>query len=163
MSAGTAISGPTEATLTRPAITGRHQRLGLPMLPELLHQSRVDPSSRDHLHKEHIAGRDLHTVTLDDFCMGDKVWMQHHTTKQWYKTATVIKIRHGGVHTSLKIIRLNYTSAAGDFCDLMTVPLQAILAVRSIFVESAHFPNSTHREMPSLISLIPLHLLFTLL
>ena len=42
---------------------GRRQRLGLPMLPELLHQSMVDPSSHDSLHKERVAGRDLHTVS----------------------------------------------------------------------------------------------------
>ena len=75
---------------------GRRQRLGLPMLPIILHQSEVDPSSRDRLHKEHIADRDLHTVSLDDFCVGDRVWMQHHATKQWYKTAVIIEIRHEG-------------------------------------------------------------------
>ena len=75
---------------------GRRQRLGLPMLPELLHQSAIDPSSRDSLHKERIADRDLHTVSLNDFSVGDRVWMQHYATKKWYKTAIIIKIRHWG-------------------------------------------------------------------
>ena len=67
------------------------------MLPELLLQSQIDPSSRDSLlHKEHIADRDLHTVSLPDFNVGDRVWMQHHATKKWYKTASIIEIRHGG-------------------------------------------------------------------
>ena len=75
---------------------GGRQCLGLPMLPELLHQSAVDPSSCDRLHKKRIADRDLHTVRLTDFCMDDRVWMQHHATKLWYKTAVIIEIRHGG-------------------------------------------------------------------
>ena len=52
---------------------GRRQRLGLPMLPELLDQSAVDPSPSDCLHQERIAGRDLHTAILDNFAVGDKV------------------------------------------------------------------------------------------
>ena len=70
--------------------------MGLPMLPELLHQSAINPSSHDNLHKERIADIDLHTVSLKFFCVGDWVWMQHHATKQWYKTAVIIEIRHGG-------------------------------------------------------------------
>ena len=66
------------------------------MLPELLHQSAINPSSRDSLHRERIADRDLHTVSLNDFSVGYRVWMQHHATKKWYKTATIIEIRHGG-------------------------------------------------------------------
>ena len=75
---------------------GRRQRLGLPMLPELLLQSQIDPSTHDSLHKERIADRDLHTVSLPDFNVGDRVWMQHHATKKWYKTVSIIEIRHGG-------------------------------------------------------------------
>ena len=59
------------------------------MLPELLHQSEIDPSTCDSLHKELIADRDLHTVSLPDFGVGDRVWMQHHATKKWYKTAII--------------------------------------------------------------------------
>ena len=33
---------------------------------------------------------------MDNFAVGDKVWMQHHTTKKWYKTAVIIEIRHSG-------------------------------------------------------------------
>ena len=75
---------------------GRRQRLGLPMLPELLDQSTVDLSTRDCLHRERIANRDAHTAILDNFSVGDKEWMQHHATKKWYKTTVIIKIRHGG-------------------------------------------------------------------
>ena len=82
---------------------GRRQRLGLPMLPELLHQSAIDPSSCDSLHKERIADRDLHTVSLHDFRVGDRVWMQHHATKKWYKTAIVSEVRHGGQAYLVKV------------------------------------------------------------
>ena len=75
---------------------GRRQRLGVPRLPELLLQSQINPSTRDSLHKERIADRDLHTVSLPDFNVGDRVWMQHHATQKWYKTANIIEIRHGG-------------------------------------------------------------------
>ena len=75
---------------------GRRQRLGLPLLPEMLSQSNVDPSTRDSLNKDRISDRDTHTVCLPDFAMGDRVWMQHHSTKKWYKTACIIEIRHGG-------------------------------------------------------------------
>ena len=60
------------------------------------------------------------------------------------------------------MIQVNYTFAAGDICALMTEQLQATPAVQSIFTDSAHFQSLTHRETPSLISLISLHLLFTL-
>ena len=76
---------------------GRCQRLGLPMLPNLLVQSKIDPSTHDSLHEERIRDRDAHTFCLPDFNVGDRVWMQHHATKKWYKTACIIEIRHGGV------------------------------------------------------------------
>ena len=60
----------------------RRQRLGLPMMPDLLVQSQTDPSTRDSLHKERIKDRDAHTVCLPDFNVGDRVWMQHHATKK---------------------------------------------------------------------------------
>ena len=36
------------------------------------------------------------TACFSDFAVGDKVWMQHHATKKWYKTAIITEIRHGG-------------------------------------------------------------------
>ena len=75
---------------------GRRQRLGLPMLPEAFDQSPADPSTRDSLHEARTKSRDTNTACLPDFAVGDEVWMQHHATKKWYKTACVIEIRHGG-------------------------------------------------------------------
>ena len=49
---------------------GRRQRLGLPLLPEMLGQSNIDPLTRDSLHKDRISDRDAHTVCLPDFAMG---------------------------------------------------------------------------------------------
>ena len=49
-----------------------------------------DLSSHDALHCSCTANQDLGT-TLPDFKLGDRVWMQHHTTKKWYKTAVVIE------------------------------------------------------------------------
>ena len=46
----------------------------------------------DHLHQTCIANRDTHTAIMDNFAIGDRVWMQHHTTKKGYQTAVVIKI-----------------------------------------------------------------------
>ena len=34
----------------------------------------------------------MHTVIMDNFYIGDRVWMQHHATKKWYKIAVVIEI-----------------------------------------------------------------------
>ena len=75
---------------------GRQQRLGLPMLPELLDQSAFDPSPRDALHRTCIADRDAHTAIMPNIAVGDRVSMQHHATKKWYKTAIITEIRHDG-------------------------------------------------------------------
>ena len=75
---------------------GRRQRLGLPVLPEALDQSPADPSPRDFLHENRNKNRDKSTACYSDFAVGDKVWMQHHATKKWYKTAIIAEIRHGG-------------------------------------------------------------------
>ena len=42
----------------------RRQRLGLPMMPDLLVQSQTDPSTRDSLHKERIKDRDARAYCL---------------------------------------------------------------------------------------------------
>ena len=48
---------------------GRRQRLGLPMLPELLDQTTVDQSTCDGLLRNRIANRDEHTAILDNFAV----------------------------------------------------------------------------------------------
>ena len=80
---------------------GRRQRLGLPVVPEALDQSASDPSARDLLHENRCKNRDKSTACFSDFAVGDKVWMQHHATKKWYKTAIITEIRHGTAHNSV--------------------------------------------------------------
>ena len=65
-------------------------------------------------------------------------------------------------HIWSRMIWVNYTSVAGDFCALMIEQLQAIPAALSIFATSAHFPPLVHRETSRLISLTPLHYLIIL-
>ena len=94
---------------------GRRQRLGLPVIPEALDQSPTDPSARDLLHENRSKNRDKSTACYSDFAVGDKVWMQHHATKKWYKTAIITEIRHGGRRILSLTKTDNSTCVDGDF------------------------------------------------
>ena len=37
-----------------------------------------------------------HATDLPDLRSEDRVWIQHHQTKEWYKQATVVESRHNG-------------------------------------------------------------------
>ena len=39
---------------------------------------------------------DAHATDLLDLRPEDRVWIQHHQTKEWYKQATVVESRHNG-------------------------------------------------------------------
>ena len=39
---------------------------------------------------------DAQGTDLPDLRPNDRVWIQHHQTKEWYKQATIVKSRHTG-------------------------------------------------------------------
>ena len=59
-------------------------------------QAHVDLLPRDMLHRTRTTNRDSHLAVLSNFVLGDRVWMQHHSTKKWYKTAIITEIWHSG-------------------------------------------------------------------
>ena len=75
---------------------GRRQKQLLPMLPSKLVTGKQDMKNRDKLSADKTKYRNLHTRQYAPFNIGDKVWLQHHDTKDWYTQATIISPRAGG-------------------------------------------------------------------
>ena len=76
---------------------GRRQRLGLPLLPCRLEENHLH--NTDAKNKEatrlHDKANTQATEPLD-LRPGERVRIQHHQTKEWYKQATIIESRHSG-------------------------------------------------------------------
>ena len=73
---------------------GRRQRLGLSLLPCHLEESHTrDESKNKEVTRVHAKAKE-HSRELIDLRPGERVWIQHHQTKDWYKQATIIQSRH---------------------------------------------------------------------
>ena len=66
------------------------------MLPSKFETDTQDIQNRDKLSAEKARYRNLHTKQYAPFSIGDKVWLQHPDTKDWYTQATIINPRAGG-------------------------------------------------------------------
>ena len=66
------------------------------MLPGTLATDKPDLKKRDKLSADKTEYRNLHTKQYAPFIIGDKVWLQHPDTKDWYTQATIISPRAGG-------------------------------------------------------------------
>ena len=71
---------------------GRRQRLGLPLLTQ--HLEAIHLRSPDEKNKEATRTHkkaDAQATDLPDLRPNDRVWIQHHQSKEWYKQATVLE------------------------------------------------------------------------
>ena len=77
---------------------GRRQRLGLPLLSchlEENHLQNTDAKNKKATRLHNKANAQATELVLD-LRPGERVWIQHHQTKEWYKQATIIQSRHSG-------------------------------------------------------------------
>ena len=76
---------------------GRRQRLGLPLLPCHLEESHLQQTDAKNKETTRLHDKtNAHAKELLDLGPGERVWIQHHQTKEWYKQATVVESRHSG-------------------------------------------------------------------
>ena len=76
---------------------GRRQRLGLPMLNQHLEAIHLrDPDGRNKEATSTHEKAEGQATDLPDLRPDDRVWIQHHQSKEWYKQATVLESRHNG-------------------------------------------------------------------
>ena len=69
---------------------GRRQRLGLPLLAQHLEETHLrDPDGRNKEATRTHKKADEEATDLPDLRPNDRVWIQHHQSKEWYKQATV--------------------------------------------------------------------------
>ena len=66
------------------------------MLTDKYIPAKQDTARRDKLSADKSRYRDLHTKSYDHLRAGDKVWLQHHETKDWTTQATILVPRAGG-------------------------------------------------------------------
>ena len=74
----------------------RKQRQSWPMLSTELQLAPPDMSHKLKLNSKLIRNRDRHTRKFQQLHLGQRVWMQHPHTKEWYQQATVTDILQGG-------------------------------------------------------------------
>ena len=89
---------------------GRRQRQVLPMMTDKLLPALQDTTNRDKLSADKTRRRNLHTRSYDSFNIGDKMWLQHHDTKDWSTQAVILAPRAGGSYY--------IQTDSGVFCDL---------------------------------------------
>ena len=71
---------------------GRRQRIGLPLLDQHLeasHLKNADEKNKEATRTHNKA--DAQATDLPDLRPNDRVWIQHHQTKELYKQATVLE------------------------------------------------------------------------
>ena len=61
---------------------------------EASHLQNTDEKNKEAT-RTHIKA-DAHATDLPDLRPEDRVWIQYHQTKEWYKQATVVQSRHNG-------------------------------------------------------------------
>ena len=76
--------------MARPATTP------LPLLPCHLEQSHLRGDEKNKEVTRLRKKANTHSRELIDLRTGERVWIQHHQTKEWYKQETVIESRHSG-------------------------------------------------------------------
>ena len=68
----------------------------VPMLTDKLDLAAIDMTTLDKLAEEKTKYRSLHTKTYELLEIRDRVWLHHHTTKEWHMQATGLHPRAGG-------------------------------------------------------------------
>ena len=74
----------------------RKQRQSWPILAEDLQLAPPDMSRKLDKNIKLRNNRDRHTKKFAQLHIGQRVWMQHHQTKEWYQQATVIAMHSNG-------------------------------------------------------------------
>ena len=80
----------------RQAFFQRKQRQSWPLLSTELQLAPPDMSPKLDLNSKLIRNRDRHTRKFRPLRIGQRVWMQHPHTKEWYQQATIVDILQGG-------------------------------------------------------------------
>ena len=74
----------------------RKQRQSWPILEEDLQLAPPDMSKKLDKNIKLRNNRDRHTKKFAQLHIGQRVWMQHHQTKEWYQQATVVAMHSNG-------------------------------------------------------------------
>ena len=76
---------------------GRRQRLGLSLLQHHLEENLLPNADAKNKEATRLHNKaDANATELLDLRPNDRVCIQHHQTKEWYKLATVLESRHNG-------------------------------------------------------------------
>ena len=76
---------------------GRRQRLGLPLLPQHLEENHLQCTDAKNKEATRLHDKaNTQATELPDLRPQERVWIQHHQTKDWYKQAAIIESRHNG-------------------------------------------------------------------
>ena len=71
---------------------GRRQRLGLPLLQHHLEENHLQNTDAKNKETTRLHNKaDASATELIDLRPKDRVWIQHHQTKEWYKQATIVE------------------------------------------------------------------------
>ena len=73
----------------------------MPLLPCHLEESHLQPQDAKNKELTRLHDKaDANAKEILDLRPGERVWIQHHQTKEWYKQATIIESRHMGRPTT---------------------------------------------------------------
>ena len=69
----------------------------MPLLPCHLEESHLQPQDAKNKELTRLHDKaDANAKEILDLRPGERVWIQHHQTKEWYKQATIGEGRHSG-------------------------------------------------------------------
>ena len=129
------------------------------MLSTELRLAPPDMSTKLDLNSKLIRNRDRHTRKFRPLRKGQRVWMQHPHTKEWYQQATIVDILQGGqTYIVLSDNGSTYTRGARLLCPARQQP-QRHAKARSVTVQLLHSSRSSHtssyRKQHQLPSIMP--------
>ena len=72
---------------------GRRQKHALPLMLNLMKYDTADNKSWEQRYKDEIRNQNKHTKDYPQLQIGQQVLIQHHSSGEWYKQATITQVR----------------------------------------------------------------------
>ena len=72
---------------------GRRQKHALPLMLDLMKPDTTDNKNREQRYKDEIRYQNMHTKDYPQLEIGQQVLIQHHSSGEWYKQATITQVR----------------------------------------------------------------------